>query len=77
MRAATAAGPVCDEWRRLLRRDIAWLLAFKLAALVVLWVLFFSADDRPPADDAAVAARLAVQAPAPAIEMSPSGRRAP
>jgi hypothetical protein len=49
-----------DGWRRHLRRDIGWLLLFKLAALLFLRALFFSGDERPPADAAHVAARLAV-----------------
>lgn len=51
-----------DGWRRHLRRDIGLLLLFKLAALLVLRALFFSGDDRPPADAADVAAQLAVSA---------------
>ena len=30
-----------DAWRRALRNDLAWLLAAKLAALTLLWALFF------------------------------------
>jgi hypothetical protein len=29
------------DWRGALRRELAWLLAAKLAALVLLWALFF------------------------------------
>ncbi|GEM_PF-6281205 len=28
-------------WRQRLRRELAWLLAAKLAALALLWALFF------------------------------------
>ena len=28
-------------WRAALRRDLAWLLAAKLAALALIWALFF------------------------------------
>ena len=35
-----------------LARDIALALAAKLAALVVIWAMFFSPPHRPPADAA-------------------------
>jgi type VI protein secretion system component VasF len=30
-----------DDWRRSLRRKVAWAVAAKLAALMVLWFCFF------------------------------------
>lgn len=38
------------DWRPWLRRKIAWLLGFKLAALVILWLLFFSPAKRVEVD---------------------------
>jgi len=34
------------DWRVALRRNIGWLLAVKLAALLALWMLFFSPEHR-------------------------------
>jgi hypothetical protein len=51
--------------RRSLRRDIAWLLAIKFAALGLLWVLFFSAAHQPAMDASAASRQLAVTASAP------------
>ena len=34
------------DWRVALRRKIGWLLAAKLAALLALWMLFFSPEHR-------------------------------
>jgi len=47
---------------RHLRRDLAWLLAIKFAALALLWLLFFSAAHRPMIDAAAASQQLAVAA---------------
>jgi hypothetical protein len=33
-----------DDWRRDLRAKITWALAVKLAALMLLWFLFFRGD---------------------------------
>jgi type VI protein secretion system component VasF len=30
-----------DDWRRDLRRNIVWVVAAKLAALILLWFCFF------------------------------------
>lgn len=38
------------DWRRWLRRKIVWLLGFKLAALAILWLLFFSPAHRVEVD---------------------------
>jgi len=43
-----------------LRRHLAALLAIKLAALLLLWVLFFSPAHRSAVDGAALARQLAV-----------------
>jgi hypothetical protein len=46
-----------------LQRDLPWLLALKFAALGLLWLLFFSAAQRPAVDAAAASRQLAVEAP--------------
>ena len=43
-------------------RDISLVLIFKLAALGVLWALFFSDAHQPSADPAATSRRLALAA---------------
>jgi hypothetical protein len=51
--------------RHNLRRDLAWLLAAKFAALGLLWLMFFSAAHQAPIDASATSRQLAVGAPAP------------
>lgn len=48
-----------DDWRPWLRRKIGWLLIFKLAALVVLWLLFFSPPHRVSVDEDTMSERIA------------------
>jgi hypothetical protein len=50
--------------RHNLRRELAWLLAVKFAALGLLWLLFFSAAHQPAVDASAAGRQLAVAAPA-------------
>jgi hypothetical protein len=45
-------------WARALRRELAWILLLKFAALALLWALFFRGADRSGADDASLAQRL-------------------
>jgi hypothetical protein len=52
------AGP-----RHRLQRELLWLLALKFAALGLLWLLFFSAAQRPAVDAAAASRQLAVESP--------------
>ena len=59
---ANASQPGADH-RRGLRRDLAWLLAIKLAALGLLWLLFFSPAHQPPVDASAATRQLAASAP--------------
>jgi len=41
-RACRGSAPqAAEHWRRSLRNELGWLLAAKLAALTLLWVLFF------------------------------------
>jgi hypothetical protein len=37
-----------EDWRRSLRRGVAWVLIAKLGALALLWALFFSAPQPAP-----------------------------
>ncbi|HYL03181.1 MAG TPA: hypothetical protein VEU54_07155 [Steroidobacteraceae bacterium] len=52
--------------RRLLGRELGWILAAKAAALALLWLLFFSGTHRLRVDAASAARQLAASAPAPA-----------
>jgi hypothetical protein len=61
-------------WRGALRRHLTLLVAVKLAALVLLWALFFSPAHRTAVDSDATGRRLAVArssaAPAPPLQES-------
>jgi hypothetical protein len=59
-----ARQPAADPHRHL-RRDLAWLLAAKFAALGLLWMLFFSAAHQPAIDATAASRQLALAAPSP------------
>ncbi|HZF25574.1 MAG TPA: hypothetical protein VEZ88_04885 [Steroidobacteraceae bacterium] len=48
-------------WRRTLGRKIAWLLGFKLLALLILWSLFFSPAQRVPVTPSISAQHLAAE----------------
>jgi hypothetical protein len=66
-----ATAPRVAGWRAALRRELASLLVLKVAALALLWWLFFSPEHRTPVDAAATGQRLGVgqgapQRPAPA-----------
>jgi hypothetical protein len=50
-----------QDWRRWLRRKIAWLLLVKLIGLLVLRSLFFSGEHRHEVDAAGLAQQLAVE----------------
>lgn len=54
----SAAAP--GRWRAVLRRHLAVLLAIKLAALALLWALFFSPAHRIAVDGQAAGRHLAV-----------------
>jgi hypothetical protein len=53
-----------QDWRRQLRRKIAWLLAAKLVALAVLWGLFFSPAHRVHVTAERAGRMLAIEEPA-------------
>jgi hypothetical protein len=56
-------------WRARLRRRISWSLLLKLIALLTLWALFFSPQDRIEVNAGSVAGRLAAEpTPTPAIQ---------
>jgi len=48
------------EWRQELRRAVAATLALKLAALALLWALFFAPAHRSTVDAQAASQRLAL-----------------
>jgi hypothetical protein len=48
-----------------LRRELAWLLGAKFAALGLLWLLFFSGAHRPAIDATAASRQLALAAASP------------
>ena len=50
------------EWRATLRRELALLLLLKLAALALLWLVFFSPHHRQPADAGRTGAHLGLPA---------------
>lgn len=51
------------DWRRHTRRQIAWALLLKLAALIALWALFFSPAHRAQITPEAVQHQFAPAAP--------------
>jgi len=62
-------------WRRTLRRELAWLMTLKVAALALLWWLFFSPPHHSPVDGRAASRRFGMMPPAvSAPTASPAGR---
>jgi len=49
------------SWRGVLRRELSLLMLGKLAALILLWWLFFSPTHRAPVDAATTGRRLALE----------------
>jgi hypothetical protein len=49
------------SWRGVLRRELSLLMLGKLAALILLWWLFFSPTHRAPVDAAKTGRRLALE----------------
>lgn len=64
-----------SDWRQWLRRKIAWLLLFKLAALIVLWLLFFSPSHRVNVDPGVMSQRVAPGGDALASRTSPKPQK--
>ena len=56
------SGRTPEPWRGILRRHLALLLAIKLAALALLWALFFSPAHRTAVDGEAAGRHLALSA---------------
>jgi hypothetical protein len=46
------------SWRRALRRELAWILVLKFAALTLLWALFFRGPHASLLDAGALSERL-------------------
>jgi hypothetical protein len=62
-------------WRRALTRELAWLMTLKVAALALLWWLFFSPPHQIPVDGEAASRRFAVMpSGGSAPTANPSGR---
>jgi hypothetical protein len=49
------------SWRGVLRRELSLLVLGKVAALLLLWWLFFSPTHRAPVDAASTGRRLALE----------------
>ncbi|MDE2263124.1 MAG: hypothetical protein KGL45_11420 [Gammaproteobacteria bacterium] len=62
MKIASLAGDRRD-WRRRMRAELLWIFLLKLAALTLLWLLFFSAADRAPPDGNSVSRQLGIVQP--------------
>jgi hypothetical protein len=60
-------------WRRTLRRELVWLMALKVAALALLWWVFFSPPHHSPVDGRAASRRFAV---APSAVIAPTSNPA-
>ena len=56
-----------------MRREIIWILMCKLAALLLLWALFFSPAQRTVVDGASLGRQLAVAPAVPAEPAAPAG----
>jgi hypothetical protein len=59
-----------------MKRELTWILAAKLAALGLLWALFFSGAHRPPVDAPATSRQLGIE-PMPASSTEPDPRSRP
>jgi hypothetical protein len=61
LRFAPAEATMNDPgWRRALGRELVWLMTLKVAALALLWWLFFSPLHHSPVDGEAAGRRFAV-----------------
>jgi hypothetical protein len=58
------SGSSAPRRRRIMRHEIAWILAAKFLALGFLWILFFSSSHRPHIDAEVTSQQLAIDVPA-------------
>ena len=56
-------------WRHTLRRELAWLMTLKVAALALLWWVFFSPSHHSRVDGQAASRRFAVT---PSVVIAPT-----
>ena len=61
-RHASDAGTPARPWRGALRRELAWILVLKFAALTLLWALFFRGGHQSLVNTQALAERLGLSA---------------
>jgi hypothetical protein len=59
-----------------MKRELTWILAAKLAALGLLWALFFSGGHRVAIDAPATSRQLGIE-PTPAGDIEPDPRSRP
>ena len=71
MRIASVAGAPAG-WRRRMRGELFFILLAKLAALTLLWALFFSAAHRATIDRSALNRQLGVAPPAASSRPPPT-----
>lgn len=71
MAIARAAGS--RDWRRRMRGELFWIFLAKLAALTLLWMLFFSAHGEP-LDRDSISHHLGVVVPSAVPARSPPTR---
>ena len=69
-----ARGDEPTRWRGRLRRDVVVLMALKLAALALLWALFFSPAARVPVDGARASRQLGLSQLGPTQPEAPPAR---
>jgi len=62
VRSTTDTSAAAEPWRRILRRHLTVLLVIKLAALTLLWALFFSPAHRTSVDAATAGRHLTAAA---------------
>jgi hypothetical protein len=74
MTIASVAGARAD-WRRRIRGELFWIFLAKLAALTLLWMLFFSATQHAPVDGESVSHQLGLSRSAAPSRSPPAPSR--